>query len=349
VNQCFIGHVLSDRLDRAVTCEVRRQQRHIQIRWNEERTATAGTLYEHLLAPGTVDLLPILTELRNFSHGLEALAQAWHWLGQAIRQRGFLSPHEWVTGVRLMGVLPTTDAVGQHQDSFLFTLWSARCNPATPAGMIETLLQPAYRPAGLEDLGRDELLPDPAACREQLTRCVDHVLTELRARADRVAREVNGPELARLLKPADVVLDPDKAKRFDRARSNYRSTYYPALKALESRREAEAAGKTGPPRSGPAPGPDIKPPTADGGIAAGPSGVSQAVTEVVCQQPEEAPAEGQEAVLQNGAQTGPERAAAHHRGACRSYHQQVAKRPVAAVVPVHSHQFDHGAHRPRKE
>jgi hypothetical protein len=111
VRQLFIGDVQSQRVDRAVTSEIRRQQRHIRDRWEEERTATAGTLREQLMATEAVDLQPIVTELRNFSHGLEALEQAWLGLRQAIQKRGFLSPAEWVTGVRLMAVLPTVESL----------------------------------------------------------------------------------------------------------------------------------------------------------------------------------------------------------------------------------------------
>jgi hypothetical protein len=351
VDELFIGDVQRQRLKRAMDSELRGQQRQIRARWEEARTEVAGALRDQLMASETVDLRPILTELRNFGHGLEALAQDWLQLRQALRKRGFLSPQEWASGVRLLGVLPTTEAIVQHQDSFLFTLWSAGCNPAAPAGMIASLLQPANRPAGLEDASRDELLPGPAECREQLTRWVDEALAGLFAQADQVARAVDGPELARVLNPADIVLDPESARRFDRARINYQSTYYKALKALEARRKGEAAASQKPPRPGASadPGPDIKAPAPDGGIAAGPSGAPEAVTQVVCESPDGASAGRPEADLQNGPENGPDRAAADRPGACRSYHKHVARRTVGAVVTVCSRAANLGGHRPRRE
>jgi hypothetical protein len=368
VRQLFIGDVQSQRVDRAVTSEIRRQQRHIRDRWEEERTATAGTLREQLMATDTVDLVPIVTELRGFSHGLEAIEQGWLGLRQAIQKRGFLSPAEWVTGVRLMAVLPTVESLIQHPGAFLFTLWSARCNPLPPVGMIETLLQPANRPAGLEHLGHEELLPDPAACREQLIKWIDDILAKLITRAAEVARTVDGPELKRLLNPAAIVIEPEKAKRYDRARSQYQSTVYRALNALETRRKGAAPVPGKPPRPGAeradsrdgadrdedaaaraARDSDIKPPTADVAIVAGASGVPVAVTEVACQTPDGASDERPKGVLQNGAETGPDRAAADRPGACRSYHRQVAKRPVGTAVTVRSRPANPGEFRSRKQ
>jgi hypothetical protein len=234
--------------------------------------------------------------------------------------------------------------------------------------MIETLLQPANRPAGLEHVGREELLPDPAACREQLIKWIDDILAKLITRAAEVARTVDGPELARLLNPAAIVIEPEKAKRYDRARSQYQSTVYRALNALETRRKGAAPvpGKPSRPsaeaadsRAGAdrddnaaaraARGPDIKPPTPDGAIAAGPSGVPAAVTEVACQTPDGASKERSKPVSQNDPGIGPDRAAADHPGACRSYHRQVAKRPVGTVVTVRSHPANHREFRSPKE
>src|SRR5215469_15106566 len=54
VNELFIGAVQSQRVSRAENTELRRQQRNIRRRWDEERTATAGTLRVQLMAPETV-------------------------------------------------------------------------------------------------------------------------------------------------------------------------------------------------------------------------------------------------------------------------------------------------------
>jgi hypothetical protein len=342
VNECYLGDVLRERFNRALATELKRQQRQIRQRWDEERQATVGLLRDQLVDPETVDLYPIIVELKAFGHGLEYLGGQWLRLRKAITTRGFFTPDEMNMGVRLMGVKPAIETVAQHQDAFLFMVWSLGCHPAAPAGMIDRLLDPAHRPEGLADASRDDLLPDVASVREQLIKWVDDELADLAALAERVAREVDGPELARVLNPAAVVIDPEKAQRFDRAQKNYQSTFYRAFNALEAHRKREAATRS-------AREPDIKPPAPDGGIAAGPSGAREAVTEVVCETRDGVPAGGPEAGLQNDPKTGPDRAAADHPGACRSCHKQVAKRTVGAVVTVCSREGNHREHHDRRE
>jgi hypothetical protein len=121
------------------------------------------------------------------------------------------------------------------------------------------------------------------------------------------------------------LIDPEKAKRFDRAQKNYQSTFYRAHAALEAHRKRAAA-------AGAAREPDIKPPAPDGASAAGPSAAPEAATQVVGETPDGAPAGGPKADLQNDPKTGPERAAAGQSGACRSYHKQAANETVGGIV-----------------
>jgi hypothetical protein len=326
VNECYLGDVLGQRFKRALTTELTRQQRIIRQRWDEERQVTVGLLRDQLVDPETVDLYPITVELRAFGHGLEYLAGEWLRLKKGITTRGCFTPDEMNMGLRLMGVKPALETVVKHQDAFLFMLWSLGCHPAAPAGMIDRLLDPAHRPEGLADAGRDDLLPDVAAVRQELIKWVDDELADLAVVAERVAREVDGPELARVLNPAAIVIDPEKAQRFDRAQKNYQSTFYRAFNALEAHRKRAAAAR-------PAREPDIKPPAPDGATAAGPSSAPAGVTDVLRETPDGASAGRTESGLQNDARTAPERAPAGQSGACRSYHKQAAKKTVGTIVP----------------
>jgi hypothetical protein len=74
VNECYLGDVLGQRYKRALTNELRRQQRQIRLRWEEERQETVGLLRDQLVDAATVDLCPIVVELKGFGHGLEYLA-----------------------------------------------------------------------------------------------------------------------------------------------------------------------------------------------------------------------------------------------------------------------------------
>jgi hypothetical protein len=342
VNELSTAHILSLRFHRAMASELGRQQRTIRKRWEEVREETASTLRGHLVAPETVDLYPIVAELRTFGHGVSYLAGEWFRLKQAINTRGFLTPEESQMGVRLMGVKPALETVTRHRDAFLWTVWNARIHPLSPKGLIATLIQPRNRPAGLEHLSQAELIPGPDAAREQISKWVDEQLVALEALADRVGREIDGPELARVLNPAAIVIDPEKIRRFDRARCTYQMMFYRGKKTLDDHRKGDAhaagnAGRRG--RAGrdenaaapPAREPDIKPRTHDGGITAGPSSTSAAVTEVLGQQPDDALDQRADGVLQNGTEIGPERAETDHPGACRSHHKQVTKRTVGTV------------------
>jgi hypothetical protein len=342
VNECYLGDVLGQRYKRALTNELRGQQRQIRQRWDEARQETVGLLRDQFVDSATVEIYPILVELKAFGHGLEYLAGEWLRLKTGITTRGCFTPQEMNMGVRLMGVKPALETVCQHQDAFLFMLWSLFINPAAPAGMIDSLLDPANRPAGLADATREELLPDVASVREQLIRWIDGELAGLAALAERVAREVDGPELARVLNPAALVIDPEKAKRFERAQKNYQSTFYRAHAALEAHRKRQPPsppGGEGARRAdegeipaGAAHPPDIKPPARDGGKAETPSEAPEAATQVVGDTPESARGGQPEAVLQNDPKTGPERPPADHPGACRSYHKQAANEAVGGIV-----------------
>jgi hypothetical protein len=325
VNECYLGDVLGQRFNRALTTELQRQQRSIRQRWDEERLETVSLLRDQLVDPETVDLYPITVELRAFGHGLEYLAGEWLRLQKAITTRGYFTPEEMNQGVRLMGVKPVLETVVKHQDTFLFMVWSLGCHPAAPAGLIDRLLDPAHRPEGLADAGRDELLPDVASVRAQVIKWVNDELADLAALAERVGREVDGPELARVLNPAAIVIDPEKAKRLDRAQKNYQSTFYRAHSALEAHRKREAAAR-------PAREPDIKPPASDSESAARPCGASARMTQAVGDTLDGASAGRPEADLQNEPKTGSERAAADHPGACRSCHKQAAKEAVGTNV-----------------
>jgi hypothetical protein len=149
-----------------------------------------------------------------------------------------------------------------------------------------------------------------------------------------------------VLNPAAIVIEPEKIKRFDRARCNYQTTFYRGKNGLEAKRKAEAAaaGKSGGgggadrkenAGAGAALRPDIKPPTPDCEIAAGPSGAPSSVTEVLRGEMHGAAAQQPSGVSQNGTEIGPERASTDHPGAYRSYHRKVVKRPVAAIVREH--------------
>jgi hypothetical protein len=245
----FEGDLMAQRCHRARTSELRRQQKAGARHWDKERSGVAGELHEALMAPGTVALGPIIASMTEFGHGLAPLIADWARLKGALDARGYLSPEEWSTGLRLMAAKPEVEFMAEHEDVYLFTLWSLCAHPAPQRAMFEALLHPENRPAGLRELSTDALVVDAASAREELVRWVDGELAGLRAIEERVNREVDGPPLADAVHPAALLLDPVKAKRFDRAASEYRSTFHRANNALEARLKrlaAEAKNAPGP-------------------------------------------------------------------------------------------------------
>src|SRR5262249_24313883 len=61
---------------------------------------------------------------------------------------------------------------------------------------------------------------------------------------ERVVRDVDGPQLAFVVNQGAIVTDEERAKRFQRASSEYRTLLYRSLNTLITLRKAEAAAAT---------------------------------------------------------------------------------------------------------
>ncbi len=110
-----------------------------------------------------------------------------------------------------------------------------------PRETIESLLQPAKRPAKLRDADAAVLVPDAAECLERLKLWVTDMLAELAADHERVWREVEAPELARRTDPKAIIINPDEERRLSRASTEYRTIFYRAYNTFQAKRKQEAA------------------------------------------------------------------------------------------------------------
>jgi hypothetical protein len=299
-----------------------------------------------------VEVLPIVNALKGFGHGLIHLSDEWLRLREALTTRGFLCPHDANLGIRMLGVLPRGEALAQHEDGFLFALLSCGCPPVRPVDTIENMLRPENRPSGLRDVPAEELLPDPATCREQLIQWIDEERADLAAAQERAWVEVDAPAQARILDPAALVIDPAEAQRFDRAGRLYQSIFYRAHNTLEAMeiKEARARAAERPPRGAAGAKPaDIKAPVPGVSSVPEPSTAPDAVTEVVAPERVEASNNGQEPPLQNEPRNGPPGTAGHPPEARRSCHKTVAKKAVKTIVRRRSRRIHHKEHPFRKE
>ena len=336
--ECFQGHLMAVRFHRARSDLLNRQQALNLERWDEERTGAVQTMRAQLVSPEAVDIYPIVCALKGFGHGLMHLSEEWLRLRRALLERGFLCPEESHMGLRMLGVLPNAAAISQHEDGFLFALWSFAAHPIGPVGAIESMLRPENRPAGLRDVPAEELLPDRATCRDQLIRWIDDELADLAAAEERVWIEVDGPSRARVLSPAALELDEEQARRFHRAAGLYRSTFYKAHYALEDLHKRAAAKAEEHPytSAGPAEA-DIKPPARGGASDPEPDGAPGAATEVVAEDDVECRAGQEKAGIQNEPRIGPDGPLGDRPEGRRSYHKSVAKKSVVTIVRDRSH------------
>jgi hypothetical protein len=148
----------------------------------------------------------------------------------------------------MTGVRPGPEAVRVRAETYKLVLWSLHCSPQPRMDQIERMLQVANRPAGLSAATREELLPPPSECRAAILQWLDEVLVELRQEEERVLREHDGPQLAFVANQGAVIIDKEKAERFRRAGSEYKTTLYRALNTLRAMRKQEAATEQDAPR-----------------------------------------------------------------------------------------------------
>jgi hypothetical protein len=249
VDECYEGHLMSKRYHRARHRELQKQQRDIIEAWYEVRDKLVRELHGEIDAsPGEI-VDDILERLKGFGHGIAYIIEAHESLAQALRARGYLERDEIQIGVLMTGVRPGPEAMRVRSETYKLVLWSLHCQPQPRTDQIERLLQVANRPAELSTATRAELLPPPSECREALLKWLDETLAELRQEEERVLREHDGPQLAFVANQGAVIIDPEKAERFRRAGSEYKTTLYRALNTLRAMRKEEAEAEQDTPPS----------------------------------------------------------------------------------------------------
>src|SRR5262249_36167660 len=122
--------------------------------------------------------------------------------------------------------------------------------PGVAPAELDAGLDPASRPLALRGLPREALLSaDPKVCGEQLRALIQQKCDEYQAEADRLQKECDEPELARMLQEAEFLSDAD-ARRWQRCHAEQRLTFLRSeaalYKALERGREAGDDGNDDP-------------------------------------------------------------------------------------------------------
>ena len=153
------------------------------------------------------------------------------------------------------------------------------CTPGVAAAERDARLDPAGRPPALRGLPREALMPaDPEVCGERLRALIQQKCDEYQAEADRLRKECDEPELARMLDEAGFLSDAD-ARRWKRCHAEQRLTFRGSelalYKALDRDREAGDDRNEDPGAAGGAspepqtPGGECEPPGREGAGRAG--------------------------------------------------------------------------------
>jgi hypothetical protein len=245
VEDLFRGHLGQMRYYRARDRMLISQAEQNLARWKEERQKAAATMKAAMeTASDSVHLQTILKSLMGFGEGVQLLITEYETLGVALDLHGCWSREQSQTAVRLFGMPPRLELVTQCVETYRLCLYNLLSQPQPPRDDIERLLEPVNRPLELRGASRAELLPPAAECRAALREWINEEVGLLQETYGWVLENVDGPVRAKLTDPAAIVMDPEEAKRYQRAASEYQSTFYRASKELRTRRKEEAAAES---------------------------------------------------------------------------------------------------------
>src|SRR5262249_52074507 len=232
VDECYHGHLMSKRYHRAKARALQSHQRDIIEAWYEAKVNLVRALNADISDSPEPIVDDILEQLRGFGHGVAYLIEGYENLAEAIRERGWWTRDEIQIGVLLSGVRPGPEAARVRAEAYRLVLWNLVCQPQPRRDQIERMLEPANRPVELSGATREELLPPPGECRAALLQWAEEALEEHRQIEERVVRDVDGPQLAFVVNQGAIVTDEERAKRFQRASSEYRTLLYRSLNTL---------------------------------------------------------------------------------------------------------------------
>ena len=149
-----------------------------------------------------------------------------------VRSQGYLAQADLELALCLVGVAPTREKIRRDVLAYAINLFNLGCTPGVSATVVAEWLEPANRPDVLQGVPVDEVFgADAEHNRELLLGQLKGEVERLRAEADRLAREVDGPRLAAVLDRASIPID-EAARRLTRSHAEARTTYHRASSAL---------------------------------------------------------------------------------------------------------------------
>jgi hypothetical protein len=244
--QCARATVVADRAERFARARIADQKRKAVRNFRRR----GPRRLKRILARPPIDRLGSFDDLACFSDGCDHLAAILDGAIEMLSSRGYLIPEAIETVVWAHGIGPVLQSMATDITAYKLYILNLGCTPGVAAAERDARLDPARRPLALRALPREALLPaDSQVCHEQLRAMIQVKTDEYRAEADRLRKECDEPELARMLEEAEFLSDAD-AKRWQRCHAEQRLTFLRSeqalYKALERDREARDDRSDGP-------------------------------------------------------------------------------------------------------
>jgi hypothetical protein len=248
--QCARATVIAGRCERFARARIADQKRKAVRNFRRR----GPRRLKRILARVRQDRVAAFNDLASFSDGCDHLAAVLDGAIDVLSSRGYLVPEAIDTVVWAHGIEPVPQSRATDITSYKLYILNLGCTPGVAAAERDARLDPASRPLALRELPREALLPaDPQVCHEQLRALIQEKTDEYLAEADRLRREYDEPELARMLEEAEFLSDAD-AKRWQRCHAEQRLSFLRSeqalYKALERDREAGDDRNDGPGSAG---------------------------------------------------------------------------------------------------
>ena len=145
-----------------------------------------------------------------------------------VQSQGYLAQDDLELALCLVGVAPTREQIRRDVLAYAINLFNLGCTPGVSATVVAEWLKPENRPDVLRGVPIDEFFgADAGQNRELLVGELEGEVERLRAEANRLAREVDGPRLAAVLDRASIPIEK-AARRLTRSHAEARTTYHRA-------------------------------------------------------------------------------------------------------------------------